>query len=66
MTKINYYTDLPPATGPGRARMLRCLGPERAEALRQQVLREQQAALERVHTEPVPHRDRRTYRNYPR
>lgn len=55
-----------PARGPGFARMMARLGPEQAEQLRQQTLREQEAALaEAASTRPPAERDRDTYQDYP-
>lgn len=52
--------------GPGYRRMMERFGPERAEALRQQVLREQETALaEATKSRPPAERDRDTYRDYP-
>ncbi len=52
--------------GPGYARRMTRLGPDRAEALRQQVLREQAAALaEAASTRPPVESDHDTYQDYP-
>lgn len=45
--------------------MMERLGPEKAEALRQQVLREQTEAREKFGRPPDPPRDRDTYKDYP-
>lgn len=55
-----------PPEGPGLRRMRARLGPTRTEELRQQVLREQEAALiEAASGRPVVERDRCAYRDYP-
>lgn len=51
--------------GPGWARMMSRLGPEKAEALRQQVLKEQDAARNAIVGERGSERDREWYRTYP-
>lgn len=52
--------------GPGWGRMMARLGPTRAEALRQQVLREQAAALaDAAAASTATKRDRTTYTDYP-
>ena len=55
--------------GPGFRRMKARLGPERMEELRQQTLREQDAAMARALRKSAvrgPAQDRASYRDYPR
>ncbi len=55
-----------PMYGRGFARMKARLGEQRAEELRQEVLKDQIAAREKWGAQPVNSRDRDTYNDYPK
>jgi hypothetical protein len=58
--------NTPTSCGPGFARMQARLGPDRAEALRQDTLRRQEAALsEAATTRPAAEGDHGAYADYP-
>lgn len=54
-----------PMYGRGFHRMKERLGPEKAEELRQSVLKDQLAARAKWGAQPVQERDRTTYKEYP-
>ena len=51
--------------GPGYYRMIKRLGPENYEKLRQQTLKEQVAARREYGEHPLGERDHTTYKDYP-
>jgi len=55
-----------PKYGAGFRRMKNRLGPQRVEEIRQQVLKDQQAALADAGDVRTYHRDRTSYTDYPK
>lgn len=65
-SKLPKQVDTGPTYGRGFARMARNMGPDARENMRQQVLRDQAAALEKVGGDRVTvERDRTVYTDYP-